>query len=124
LYFYPKDFTALCTAEACSFRDAFDTFIDLGVDVVGISTDDLETHHRFKAAHHLPFELLSDPNSHVAKLYGAVIPVVGITRRKTFLLDKDLTVVAMFENMFSPDQHTRTMIERLKAGATASTLSA
>jgi peroxiredoxin Q/BCP len=117
LYFYPKDFTPLCTAEACSFRDTFDEFIKLGVDVIGVSTNDIETHHRFKAAHNLPFELLSDPDSKVAKLYGAVMPVVGITRRKTFLLDKNLIIVAMFENNFSADEHTRTMITKLKAGA-------
>jgi len=113
LYFYPKDFTPLCTEEACSFRDSFETFRDLQVDVVGISTDDIATHLRFKAAHNLPFELLSDPDSRVAKLYGAVMPIVGITRRKTFLIDAQGNLAAEYENNFSADGHIKSMIRQL-----------
>jgi thioredoxin-dependent peroxiredoxin len=116
IYFYPKDFTPLCTAEACSFRDTFDVFVELGVDVVGISTDDIPTHLRFREMHQLPFQLLSDMDSAVAKLYGSVIPVVGVTRRKTFLLDASRKVVAVYENNFAADGHIREMVAKLNAG--------
>jgi thioredoxin-dependent peroxiredoxin len=116
IYFYPKDFTPLCTAEACSFRDTFDALKELGVDVVGISTDDVATHLRFKEMHNLPFELLADTESLVAKSYGSVIPFVGATRRKTFLVDSSSKLAAVYENNFSADEHTRAMVAKLKAG--------
>src|SRR3954462_14725831 len=70
LYFYPKDFTGGCTAEACAFRDSYETFSDAGAEVMGVSADTAESHHDFAEQHRLPFTLLSDPGSKVAELYG------------------------------------------------------
>lgn len=113
LFFYPKNFTKVCTAEVCEFRDAFSEFRDLNVKVVGISQDTISSHHKFKKENKLPFELLSDPKGKVAKLYKATIPVIGMNRRITYLLDKDLRIKAVYENMFTADQHVKQMIEKM-----------
>jgi peroxiredoxin Q/BCP len=113
LFFYPKNFTKVCTAEVCEFRDAFSEFRDLNVKVVGISQDTISSHHKFKKENKLPFELLSDPKGKVAKLYKATIPVIGMNRRITYLLDKELRIKAIYENMFSADSHVKEMIANM-----------
>ena len=113
LFFYPKNFTKVCTAEVCEFRDAFSEFRNLNVKVIGISQDSIASHHKFKKENKLPFELLSDPKGKVAKLYKATIPVIGMNRRITYLIDKDLKIKAIYENMFTADQHVKEMIEQL-----------
>src|SRR6266567_4261123 len=70
MYFYPKDNTPGCTAEACSFRDSYAVFKDQGAEVIGISSDSAEAHKKFAAQYHLPFTLLSDSDGEVRKLYG------------------------------------------------------
>ena len=71
LYFYPKDDTAGCTAQACDVRDHWSEFADLGVPVVGISPDDVASHHAFAAKHALPQTLLADPDRTAIQAYGA-----------------------------------------------------
>src|SRR4051812_34450732 len=66
IYIYPEDFSPLCTLEACSFRDTFDFFNELGVDVYGISSDTISTHLKFKKTYNLQFDLLSDRDYKVA----------------------------------------------------------
>ena len=70
LFFYPKDFTPGCTAEACAFRDSYEDFIDAGTLVVGISSDSESSHRKFANRHRLPFILLSDPNKEVRRKFG------------------------------------------------------
>ena len=70
LYFYPKDDTPGCTAEACSFRDQESDLSRTGAVVLGVSTDSLESHEKFKTKHNLNFPLLSDQTADVAKMYG------------------------------------------------------
>ena len=113
LFFYPKNFTKVCTAEVCEFRNAFSEFRDLNVKVVGVSQDTISSHQKFKEENKLPFELLSDPKGKVAKLYKATIPVIGMNRRITYLLNKDLRIKAVYENMFTADQHVKEMIKVL-----------
>ncbi|WP_340152229.1 peroxiredoxin [uncultured Marivirga sp.] len=113
LFFYPKNFTKVCTAEVCEFRDAFSEFRDLKVKVVGVSQDSISSHHKFRKENKLPFELLSDPKGRVAKLYKATVPVIGMNRRITYLLDKDLRIKAVYENMFTADQHVKQMLEQM-----------
>lgn len=71
LYFYPKDDTPGCTAEACSFRDNYNKLQEEGIVVLGVSTDSLESHEKFRQKHNLNFPLLSDTTSDIAKMYGA-----------------------------------------------------
>jgi len=70
LYFYPKDDTPGCTAEACSFRDHESDLTKQGAVVLGVSTDSLESHEKFRDKHELNFPLLSDPTADIAKMYG------------------------------------------------------
>lgn len=95
LYFYPKDDTPGCTTEACEFRDAYDVFRERGVEVLGVSPDDVASHEKFKTKHELPFTLLADPDHAVAERYGvwgersfAGKSYMGINR-STFIIDRD-----------------------------------
>ncbi len=85
LVFYPGDDTPVCTAQLCDYRDGIEAFAGLGVEVIGISGDDAESHKRFRAKHDLPFVLLSDPGGKVARKYGAW-GLMGM-KRAVFLLD-------------------------------------
>ena len=114
LYFYPKNFTRQCTKEACGFRDEFSFFRDLNITVVGISQDTLQSHHKFKKAYQLPFELLADQGGKVSKLYGARIPLLGMTKRITYLLDAEHRVAAAYENMLGGEKHIREMVAVLR----------
>jgi thioredoxin-dependent peroxiredoxin len=118
VYFYPKDFTPGCTAEACSFRDAFEMFNDFHVPIVGISPDDMETHIRFKATQSLQFDLLSDVHKTVSEQYKVLAPLVGFVQRVTFLLDADKKIAAVYQNLFDARSHIETMLAELnKRGA-------
>jgi thioredoxin-dependent peroxiredoxin len=77
LYFYPKDDTRGCTAEACAFRDSYEDFIDAGAEVIGVSSDSADRHAAFAGRHNLPFTLLSDRGGRVRKSYG-VPSVLGV----------------------------------------------
>ncbi len=114
IYFYPKDFTPGCTAEACDFRDNIAYFKDLDIDVIGISRDSVATHLRFQKTYELPFQLLADTKGEVARQYKALIPLLGVTKRITYLLDKNHTIVAVYENLFGAKNHIKEMIREVK----------
>lgn len=90
LVFYPGDNTPVCTAQLCEYRDGIESFAGLGVSVVGISSDDLESHRNFRSKHDLPFELLSDPDLEAAKLFGCK-GALGM-KRAVFLIDEKAVV--------------------------------
>lgn len=71
LYFYPKDFTTICTAESCGFRDMYRELATANIEVVGVSLDSAESHRRFAARYELPFSLISDSNKLLTRQYGA-----------------------------------------------------
>lgn len=87
LVFYPGDDTPVCTRQLCDYRDGIEVFSDLGVEVVGISPDDAESHRRFRERHELPFLLLSDPDLEVAARYGCKA-LIGM-KRGVFLIDEN-----------------------------------
>ena len=87
LVFYPGDNTPVCTAQLCEYGDGIEEFAGLGVSVIGISSDDLESHRKFRSKHELPFVLLSDPDLEVAKLYGSK-GRFGM-KRAVFLVDEE-----------------------------------
>jgi peroxiredoxin Q/BCP len=95
LYFYPKDDTPGCTTEACEFRDAYDVFRERGVEILGVSPDDVGSHGKFKTKYELPFTLLADPEHEVAEKYGVwgERSSYGKTSmwitRSTFIIDPD-----------------------------------
>jgi len=92
LYFYPADFSPVCTAEACAFRDGFAGVGDVGVQVVGVSPQSEATHRRFSNAFSLPFPLLSDPGKQMIRAYGVDGPFGFGVRRATFLIDRSKVI--------------------------------
>lgn len=115
IYFYPKDDTPGCTKEACSFRDHFEDFTDLGVEVIGISADSVESHKNFKAKHRLPFTLLSDENNTVRKQFGAKTNLFGlIPGRVTYVIDKNGVIINLFSSQLNIDKHIDEALASLK----------
>ena len=94
--------------------DSAAEFADLNIDVFGISRDSIESHHKFKKEHDLPFELLTDKSGEVCKKYKALIPFVGVPKRITYLLDKSHKIAAVFDSMFNAAGHIEAMIEEVK----------
>lgn len=105
LYFYPKDDTPGCTAEACSFRDNYQSLLEKGFEVVGVSTDDEKSHQKFINKYQLPFTLISDTDKHIVENYGVWVEknmygkkYMG-TARKTFILDKEGKIKSIIEKV-------------------------
>jgi thioredoxin-dependent peroxiredoxin len=119
LYFYPKDNTRGCTAEACAFRDSHEVFTDAGAEVIGVSSDSVERHVAFAGRHRLPFTLLSDQGGQVRKSY-AVPTVLGvIPGRVTYVIDRQGTVRHIFNSMTGIDQHVNEalkVVREIQAG--------
>ena len=92
LYFYPADFTPGCTKEACSIRDLHQDLLSVGLNVAGISPQDVDSHARFREAHNLPFTLLSDPDKIAIRMYDVDGPFGVGVRRATFLVSQDRTI--------------------------------
>ena len=115
IYFYPRDFTNVCTKEACSFRDEFSEFKGANASIVGISKDSVETHLKFKAEYKLPFDLLADTKGEVAKKYKASIPIIGVTKRISYLLDKDHRIIAVYDSLFEAQEHVAKMLSEIKS---------
>ena len=103
LYFYPKDFTSGCTAEACHFRDAYEDFTDAGAEVIGVSGDSVESHRKFIEAYKLPFRLLSDEKGDARKLYGISGKI--LPERTTFVIDKEGIVRLVFSSRINMKAH-------------------
>jgi thioredoxin-dependent peroxiredoxin len=126
LYFYPRDFTAVCTREACAFRDTYAELRSGDTEVVGVSVDDAQTHDRFAREHGLDFPLVSDTERRLATMYGATSllrDVLGVSARLTFVIDRSRRIVAIFDSALRASQHVdgaRGAIESLKRGAAAS----
>lgn len=102
IYFYPKDNTPGCTAQACSFRDQYQDFTDLGAEVIGISSDTEKSHQSFSNRHKLPFILLADTNSKIRKAFGVPTALFGLLPgRVTYVADKAGTIVMIFDSMMA-----------------------
>jgi len=87
LLFYPGDETPICTRQMCSVRDRWEDYATTGAEVVGISTDSVESHKKFAEHHELPLRLLSDAAGEVANLYGAHSLIPGKVARSVFVID-------------------------------------
>ena len=122
LYFYPKDDTRGCTAEACAFRDSYEVFTDAGADVIGISSDSVASHAAFADKHKLPFTLLSDKGGHVRKSYGVPAVLGLVPGRVTYVIDREGTVRHVFNSMTNIGQHISDalkVVRELQAGQAA-----
>ena len=105
LYFYPKDETRGCTAEACAFRDSYEVFADAGAEVIGISSDSVDKHAAFADHHKLPFTLLSDKGGAVRKSYGVPAALGVLPGRVTYVIDRTGTVRHVFNSMTNIGGH-------------------
>lgn len=114
IYFYPKDFTKVCTAEACDFRDEFAAFRGLGIPIFGISRDNIPTHLKFKEAYNLPFDLLSDLDGKVCKAYDALVPILKIPKRITYFIDENGIIQGAYSDMFESRKHVEMMLKKIK----------
>jgi peroxiredoxin Q/BCP len=92
LLFYPGDETPICTRQMCSVRDRWEDYAATGAEVVGISTDSVESHKEFAKHHDLPLRLLSDSDQTVANLYGARSLIPGKVARSVFVIDANGTI--------------------------------
>ena len=105
LFFYPKDGTAVCTKEACSFRDAYEDFFQAGAVVIGVSSDSAKKHQAFASGHRLPFLLLSDAGGELRKAFGVPRTLGFLPGRVTYVIDKDGVVRHVFNSQFAADRH-------------------
>lgn len=94
LYFYPADFSPVCTREACAFRDRNDALNEVGVRIVGVSPQGADSHRRFRDTHKLPFPLISDASRALIEAFGVGGPFGIGVRRATFLIGPDRVIRA------------------------------
>jgi peroxiredoxin Q/BCP len=116
LYFYPADFTPICTAQACAFRDTFEDLASVDVQIVGVSPQSADSHQRFSRQNAIPFPVLVDDQKRVIRAYGVDGPLGFGVRRVTYLIDRTKTVVNRVVSDFFVGSHTdllnRTLRER------------
>jgi peroxiredoxin Q/BCP len=119
LYFYPKDNTSGCTKQACDFRDSMDRITETGAVVIGVSPDSAASHDKFKAAHNLNFQLVSDPDKKICEEYGVWVEksmygrkYMGVDR-STFIIDPRGTVTHVFRKVKVPG-HVESIIKILQ----------
>ncbi len=113
IFFYPKDFTRGCTQEACDFRDSYNLIKQSGLDIVGISKDPVEVHQKFIDTYKLPYQLLADQDGEVARLYLARMPLIGLTKRITYVLDEKHIIRAVTDNLFEAGLHIKEVVANL-----------
>ena len=115
LFFYPKDDTPGCTAEACAFRDSFADLQELGAELWGVSGDDAASHQRFALRHRLPFPLLVDSGNSLRKAFGVPSVLGLLPGRVTYVIDGEGVIRHVFNNLLDGPAHRREAIEALKA---------
>lgn len=116
LYFYPKDDTKGCTAEACSFRDQYEDFTDANAVVVGISGQSSDSHKDFAGKYNLPFTLLSDEGNKVRKEFGVPANLFGlIPGRVTYVINKEYKVEYIFNSQTKINDHIENSLKILKS---------
>ena len=114
LYFYPKDDTLGCTKEVCAFRDGFEEFVDLDAEIIGISSDLVESHRAFAQKHDLPFTLLSDEGGKVRKLYRVPNTLGLFPGRVTYVIDEQGLVRRIFSSQLDVERHVQEAIGALR----------
>lgn len=115
LYFYPKDNTPGCTAQACNLRDNYDMLLSKGYKVVGISADTQQSHQKFIEKHNLPFPLIADTDKQIIKQYGVWGPKKFMGRtfdginRTTFIIDEEGNIEEVIEKV-KTKEHTKQIL--------------
>ena len=110
IYFYPKDFTPGCTTQACSFRDAYQDFQDLGAEVIGVSGDSATSHQNFQEKYKLPFILLSDADRKLRRLFGVPNALFGLLPgRVTYVFDAKGYCIYIFDSISAKNHITKAL---------------
>jgi peroxiredoxin Q/BCP len=119
LYFYPKDDTPGCTAEACNLRDNYQDLLSRGFAIIGVSPDSEQSHGRFKSKYELPFSLIADPDKQILQAYGAWgeknmygKKVMGVLRT-TFIIDESGNILKIIKKVNTGD-HTKQILQELE----------
>ncbi len=115
LYFYPKDDSPGCTAEACSFRDEHQGLAEAGATVVGVSSDDVESHRRFAEKHRLPFRLLSDRGGELRKRFRVPRTLGLIDGRVTYVIDAQGVIRHVFNSQLRTRQHVEEALRLVRS---------
>ena len=114
LFFYPRNHTPICTAEACSFRDSYEEFREAEAEVIGISGDSDASHRQFAGRHQLPFRLLSDADGSLRARYGVPRTLGVFPGRVTYLIDRDGIVRHIVSSQLQPARHVDEALRVLK----------
>lgn len=112
LYFYPKDDTPGCTTEACAFRDSLADYAKKNAVILGVSTDDVDSHAGFKKKYNLPFTLLADPDGEVCRSYGVLKDQKKSANRWTFVIDPQARIKKIFPGV-KVDGHAREVLDAI-----------
>jgi peroxiredoxin Q/BCP len=115
LYFYPKDDTPGCTAEACSFRDQHEVFAQAGACVVGVSSDDVDSHRRFADKYHLPFRLLADRGGELRAKFGVAKTLGLLDGRVSFVIDGEGIIRHTFNSQLRARRHVEEALQFVRA---------
>jgi peroxiredoxin len=121
IYFYPKAFTPGCTRQTQRFQNNYPEIRELGAEVVGVSLDELPTQCDFSAKYEVSFPLLADTDKAMSKAYGVTRPLIPFNKRKTFVIDPQGTIRAVFHHELQVDKHLDDVVAFLKAHATGET---
>jgi peroxiredoxin Q/BCP len=113
LFFYPKDETPGCTAEVCLFRDSHQIFKDKGAEILGISSDGVDSHKRFAAKHRLTYSILSDEKGRVRSLFGVPKTLGLIPGRVTYVADENGKILHIFNALFDSTKHIQEALNYL-----------
>lgn len=114
LFFYPKDNSPICTAEACSFRDAYEDFLKLGAAVIGVSSDSAESHREFAASQRLPYPLIPDEHDQLRQRFGVPNTIFVVPGRVTYVIDRDGIVRLKFNSQLFGSQHVDEAMQILR----------
>jgi peroxiredoxin Q/BCP len=114
LFFYPKDDTPGCTKQACAFRDDYEEFGKLDAEVIGVSSDSVESHKSFAAKHDLPFTLISDEGGWVRRLYGVPNTFGLFPGRVTYVIDEEGVVRHVFSSQLGVEKHVEEALQALQ----------
>jgi peroxiredoxin Q/BCP len=123
LFFYPKDFTRVCTAEVCGFRDMYEDLVGKDTEVIGVSLDSDASHEKFASKHAVPYPLVADTEKKLASSYqavGGLGGLLGVTKRVTYVIDKAGKIAGAFDGTFDENPHLGGVCEAVaKMAATA-----
>ena len=114
VFFYPKDGTAVCTKEACSFRDAYEDFTQAGAVVIGISSDSAARHQSFAETHRLPFRLVSDEDGLARRAFGVPKTMGILPGRVTYVIDREGIVRHIFSSQIAAERHVAEALEVIR----------